>query len=120
MSRFDTLSPLTCKDDEWNEVGEGTYQNIRKSTVFKNGKDGKPYFIDAHVQKTPDGNCWNGSLNLKDGRKVGVCHIKDFSNMPTITIDVLEKEVEKDNWETWMKDETQLEELAKHYDFEIK
>ena len=39
--------------------------------------------------------------------------------MPTITIDVLEKEVAKDDWEMWVKDESSLEELAKYYDFEI-
>jgi hypothetical protein len=40
--------------------------------------------------------------------------------MPTITIDVLEKEVSKDDWLMWVEDETQLNELAKYYDFEIK
>lgn len=29
------LSPLTGDADEWNEVGDGIYQNKRASTVFK-------------------------------------------------------------------------------------
>ena len=120
LSRFKPLLPLTGKDEEWCEVTEGTYQNIRNSAVFKEGKDGRPYFIDAYVKRTPNGNCWSGRLNLKDGRSIGYCYIKDFSNMPTITIDVLEKEIVKDNWEMWIDDDTQLEELAKYYDFEIQ
>jgi hypothetical protein len=29
------LSPLTGRDEEWHEVGHGVWQNIRRSTVFK-------------------------------------------------------------------------------------
>jgi len=39
--------------------------------------------------------------------------------MPTIIVDVLEKEVAKDDWEMWIKDESQLDELAKYYKFDI-
>lgn len=37
------LSPLTGGDDEWNEVGDGVFQNRRVSTVFKDPRfhDGK-------------------------------------------------------------------------------
>jgi len=120
LSRFKPISPLTGNDDEWCEVRGGFYQNKRNSAVFKEGKDGKAYFGDAFVKRTPNGNNWHGRLSLKDGRSVGNCYIKDFSNMPTITVDVLEKEVAKDDWEMWIKDESQLEELAKYYEFEIK
>ena len=120
LSRYKTISPLTGNDDEWCDVHEGVYQNKRNSAVFKEGKDNRAYYIDAYTKRTPDGNCWSGSLRLKDGMGIGTCYIKDFSNMPTITIDVLEKEVTKDNWETWVKDENQIEELAKYYDFKIE
>lgn len=119
LSRYKPISPLTGKDDEWFEIMDGTYQNKRNSAVFKEGKDGKAYFNDAYVKRTPNGSCWSGRLELKDGRSIGKCYIKDFSNMPTITINVLEKEVAKDDWEMWIEDESQLEELAKYYDFEI-
>jgi hypothetical protein len=33
--RYKPLSPLTGNDDEWVEVSEGLYQNIRCSRVFK-------------------------------------------------------------------------------------
>lgn len=39
--------------------------------------------------------------------------------MPTIKIDVLEEELERDNWKTWVEDESQLDVLSKYYDFEI-
>lgn len=37
------LSPLTGEPDEWNEVGDGVFQNRRVSTVFKDPRfhDGK-------------------------------------------------------------------------------
>lgn len=122
LASYKPLQPLTGKDNEWVNGGmleDNMYQNIRNSAVFKDSKDGKPYFIDAYVKRTPNGHRYSGQLHLKDGRRVGPCYIKDFSNMPTIVIDVLEKEIEKDNWETWVKDESQLEELAKYYDFEL-
>jgi hypothetical protein len=46
LARFEVITPLTGKDDEWNEVGEGVYQNNRDSRVFKD-KDGEAYFIDG-------------------------------------------------------------------------
>ena len=119
LSRYKTLSPLTGKDDEWNNVGNDMFQNKRNPAVFKNGKEERPYYINADTQKTQTGNCYGGTLRLKDGRIVDKCYIKDFSNLPTITIDVIENEIIKDNWEMYIKDESQLDELAKYYDFKI-
>lgn len=120
LSKYKPITPLTFKDDEWNEVSTGVYQNKRNSCVFKDSPDGRPYYIDAYVKKTPNGHCWSGTLSLKDGRNISRCYIKDPSNMPTITIAVLEKEVSKGDWLMWVEDEAQLDELAKYYDFDIK
>lgn len=120
LSRFKPISSLTGKDDEWCEIADGIFQNKRNSEVFKDGKEGKAYFIGAYVKRTPCGSCWSGCLTLKDGRSIGKCYIKDFSKMPTLYINVLEKEVKEGDWETWIEDESQLKELAKCYDFEIK
>ena len=122
LAQYKPLIPLTYDDDEWNESRDGDpehYQNNRNSAVFKDAKDGTPYYVDAYTKRTPDGNCWHGSLQLKDGSVMGRCYIKDPSNMPTITIDVDEAEIAPNDWEMWVKDETQLEELAKYYDFEF-
>lgn len=51
---FRPLSPLTGADDEWNEVGEGTFQNKRCSTIFKDA-DGRAYNIEGKVFEDPDG-----------------------------------------------------------------
>ena len=45
---FKPLSPLTGDEAEWNEVGEGQWQNKRRSSVFKNA-DGYCYDIDGKV-----------------------------------------------------------------------
>lgn len=57
VARFEPLTPLTGEDDEWNEVGEGTFQNRRCSHVFK-GPDGRAYDIDGKVFRRPDGSCY--------------------------------------------------------------
>lgn len=48
LLKFKPLSPLTGEDNEWNEVGDGVYQNRRASNVFKN-KDGQAYWSDGIV-----------------------------------------------------------------------
>ena len=119
LSRFKQITPLTLKDDEWNEFGEGMFQNKRRSSVFKDGKDGRAYFIDAYYKKTQTGSTLSGSLDLKGGTRVSKCYIKDVKSMPTICIDVIETEVSKDNWDMVIKDMEQLNKLKEHYDLEI-
>lgn len=46
---FQPLCPLTNLDEEWMEVAEDCFQNNRLSSVFKNSKTGKPYFLNAIV-----------------------------------------------------------------------
>jgi hypothetical protein len=53
--RFEPLTPLTGDADEWNEVGEGMWQNRRCSHVFKDGADGQAYDIQGRVFTDPDG-----------------------------------------------------------------
>ncbi len=38
LMRYEPLTPLTYAEDEWNNVGDGMWQNKRKSNVFS--KDG--------------------------------------------------------------------------------
>jgi hypothetical protein len=56
VARFEPLTPLTGTDDEWMEIGEGEYQNVRCSHVFKN-KDGA-YDIQGRVFREPGGSCY--------------------------------------------------------------
>ena len=48
------LSPLTGEDDEWNEVGDGVFQNRRDSSVFKQLRFGvlEAYDIDTPGRPT--------------------------------------------------------------------
>lgn len=113
LSIFKPIALLTGNDDEWFLcAGADLYQNKRNSAVFKDGKNGRAYYINAYAKRLPNGTTWQGSLSLKDGKSVVKCYIKDFSNMPTIVIDVLDDEI--------VKDESQLDELAKYYDLEIE
>lgn len=54
VARFNPLTPLTGADDEWNEIGNGEYQNRRCSHVFKG--PGGAYDIDGRVFEDPDGS----------------------------------------------------------------
>lgn len=54
---FDPILPLTGNNSEWCDVGEEgeegkgitVYQNKRLGSVFKKGKHGKPYYLDAII-----------------------------------------------------------------------
>ena len=63
LALFEPLSPLTGKDDEWNEIGKNTWQNRRCSHVFKEA-DGKAYDIEGKVFRDKNGGRYTG----KDSR----------------------------------------------------
>lgn len=60
VSRFEPLTPLTGADDEWNEVGDGYWQNRRCSHVFKDA-DGRAYDIQGRIFREPSGATYTGS-----------------------------------------------------------
>lgn len=66
LALFQSLSPLTGQDDEWNLISENEddgrlWQNRRCHHVFKSEKDGS-YDIDGKVFVTPDGvQCTRGT-----------------------------------------------------------
>lgn len=57
LAMFEPLCPLQGTDDEWNEVGDGHWQNNRCSHVFKDA-DGRAYDIHGRVFREPDGCCY--------------------------------------------------------------
>ncbi|MCW2763861.1 MAG: hypothetical protein JWR85_4062 [Marmoricola sp.] len=66
LMRYETLTPLTGEDSEWNDVaeigggsGQIMYQNNRLSHVFKDGSNGA-YTIDGIVLVDPRGGAWMG------------------------------------------------------------
>lgn len=59
LARFEPITPLTGADDEWNEIGDGVWQNRRCPHVFK-GADG-PYDSIGIVFREPDGSCFTST-----------------------------------------------------------
>ncbi len=57
VARFQPLTPLTGDDDEWNECGDGVWQNRRSPRVFKEA-DGRAYDIEGRVFREPSGVCF--------------------------------------------------------------
>lgn len=58
LASFEPVVPLTGEDWEWNEVGNGMYQNNRCSHVFKDGKGGEPYDCEGRIFREPSGSCY--------------------------------------------------------------
>jgi hypothetical protein len=141
LMNYEPLTPLTYEDDEWGEPVERKledrtdefYQNKRMTAVFKDGKDGRPYYINAIIMREEDGSTWHGGFTLKDGSMIGASHyIKKGIDFPhsrkTFYIDVISKRFDKlpdgtlvssetgDWWEHEIKDESQLEEVWEYYD----
>ncbi len=130
----ETIAPLTGEDDEWNDVtnltnGEVMYQNNRESGVFKDGKNGKPYYIYAIVFDGDIGGRFTGSGSTKlNGETINSRqYIKSFPFTPKIFyVDVIDHrwkdkeenipDVNGDWWTHSIKDEKQLEEVYQYYD----
>lgn len=66
LCRFTPLSNLTGEGSEWMEVGDGVFQNKRMGSVFKQADrfDGRAYFLDGKVFRTPDGACYTNSESM--------------------------------------------------------
>ncbi len=63
LLRWLPLTPLTGEDDEWNDLGEGTYQNKRCSKVFK--KNGDAYDIEGKIFSEDGGETWFANGNSR-------------------------------------------------------
>lgn len=119
------ICAITGVDDEWNDMseytgGEEIYQNNRCGALFKLGKEGQPYYLDAVIVKTQNGQTYSSNYGAlcKDGSKIySRQYIKAFPFKPkTFYIDVIEKEVAKDDFVFHIKDERQLKKVFNYYD----
>ena len=63
LALHEPLVPLSGNDDEWNEVGDGVFQNNRCSHVFKQADrfDGQAYDIEGRIFREPNGGCYTSS-----------------------------------------------------------
>jgi len=132
LMMFETLAPLTGEDSEWTEItlnndGKPMFQNNRDSRVFKDGKDGKAYFIEAIVFDGDIGGRFAGNVT-HNGENIGSTqYIKEFPFKPkTFYVDVIDHrwkdkeettpDVNGDWWTHSIKDENQLQEVFEYYD----
>jgi len=126
LANYEPLGPITGKDEEWgdiNDYGDGhpNQQNQREYGLFKY-TDGKVTYNSAIIKRCPNGITWNGSLYLtredaiNNTNRISSIEIKGFPFTPkTFYIDVLEEEIEKDDWIMWCKDPSQLDEVWEYY-----
>lgn len=130
LANYEPLLPITGKDEEWGDVrdisdGIPWYQNKRCSALFKDGKDGEAYYIDAIVKRDQKGLCWSGFAWLSEedyktgdrSKMVGKKgYVKSFPFTPkTFYIDVIDVEVAADDWESFVVDPSQLDEVREYY-----
>jgi hypothetical protein len=127
------ICDITGIDEEWNDVSESHgdkkwFQNNRLSSVFKEGENGRPYYLDAIVFKSQNGSCFTGnSVKLPNGEML---RSRQFIKLPfkpkTFYIDVIETEwadreetIKKDGggwWTSVVSDVSQLEEVFEYYE----
>lgn len=127
LALHEPLSEIMCTDDEWTDVtaemGDITYQNNRCAAIFKNGENGKPYYLDAIRFINQDGIDYTSNcvINTKGNIITSSQTIKHLPFEPkTFYIDVIEKEISPNNFGSYIKDESQLEEVWKVYENPIK
>jgi hypothetical protein len=121
--------------DEWgDEASYGSFQNHRLSSVFKETKDSKPYYLNAIVF-VPEGKEYgytSGGVMMEEGSEETVGsfqYIKTFPFEPkTFKITVHEREyrklkdgtlIEEEGggwWESWLADPKQLDQVWEYYD----
>ena len=131
LANYEPLQPITGKNEEWGDITDigddkSWYQNKRCSALFKDGEDGRPYYIDAIIKRDQDGTCWSGMAWLSEedyksgdrSKMVGKKgYIKSFPFTPkTFYIDVKDVEISKDDWESFVIDPSQLDEVKQFYD----
>lgn len=66
LADYKPLGPIMCTDEEWGEpYDDDHYQNKRLSSVFKDGKEGIPYYLNAIVWQGEDS--WNTFTGTVEG-----------------------------------------------------
>jgi hypothetical protein len=129
------ITEITGIDEEWVSVaeymdGKDIYQNKRESAIFRIGKDGRAYYLDAIVFKDQDGHTFTnsspdavfGNFLLRTDYVVSTVgsaqYIKNFPFKPkTFYIDVISKETKKDWWEHEVKDHNKVTDVFNYYDY---
>jgi hypothetical protein len=118
LALFNVISPVYCTDNEFYKVygfdefdDDATFQSKLQSSIFKDGYDGKPYFIDAIIFKDDKGSTFTS------GDCAGYSsaqYIKKLPFMPKkFTVDVIYNK-KKDDY--IIRDQKQIDEVFEYYD----
>lgn len=119
---------ITGIADEWVDVAqitelvgnyEDVFQNNREGCVFKQGMEGKPYYLDAISWKLPNGICLYGSAKIPETGEIisSRQYIKKFPFKPkTFYISVAEKEIVAGEIELHILNPAQLKSVFKYYE----
>lgn len=124
----DPICPIMDIPEEWRDVSEMSdlakgrtlFQNNRCSALFK-ADNGPTYYLDA-ISFKPKGESYSmhisSGVKLTDGSVIGSRQwVRWFPFTPkTFYVDVIQKEIAKDDWEYFIKDERQLRSVFKYYD----
>lgn len=99
------ICPVTGIDEEWMDISESmggnvSYQNTRCSCLFKDKKEGQPYYLDAIVWKGDtvgeSGNSWDTFTGNVEGI-LSRQYVKSFPFTPkTFYIDVTREQLPED------------------------
>lgn len=122
LANFESLTPLTFFNDEWDKVSKGFYQNKRVSSFFKDDKG--VYFMDSYsaithkrksfgiedIEVNENPSSWGAKLyemqdGILTGRAFSKTYLKDsdvesrsYKPIDAIGIKVTEVEYDKDDW----------------------
>ena len=118
LLKFEPLLPIKGEKSEWLTIDPDSvvYQNKRLSSLFKNGDDGKPYYLDAIIWKDQNGLTTTGRVLMPDGSKIYSAQMVKFPFIPkSFYIDVICKEIAPDNYEWHILDANQLDKVFDYY-----
>jgi hypothetical protein len=117
LALLNVISPVYCTNNEFykaygsDEDEDACYQNSLQSSIFKDGYDARPYFIDAIIFRDDRGSTFTS------GNCAGYSsaqYVKKFPFMPKkFTVDVV-YDKKKDSYT--IKDQKQIDEVFEYYD----
>lgn len=134
---FKPINPIMGTEDEWTNTFNDTFQNKRCSSIFQDGINGQPYYLDAIIwQGEEKYDTFTGTVEGIRSRQ----YIKSFPFEPkTFYIDVVrhydtleeinrlgynyietdyktpDGKIVTEYYYTTIKDKNQLEEVKKYY-----
>jgi len=137
FSKLASWKPITSilnVTEQWNDVtecmdGKTMFQHKKLSSLFKDGENGEPYYLDAITKRLPNGSCWCGPLFMtkKDALEGNVescitsaAYVKTWPFVPkTFYINVEEYEITKDDFVMYPVNPDQFEEVLQYYDLKL-